>query len=152
MLELSRSDSVTTTLLSGGSAPGPRLSRSMSRDTGLDAGGGSEAVLLRRQVELLQEEVTRLRLKGEEPSREKKEQGRKLSNGSVGDIVKSEKVSQSVRSGFDSHMNSFFFFFFDSLQSDPWLIGMSSTAGWAEAWEQRAGAPSSRPIGHPGSH
>lgn len=68
----------------------------MSRDTGLDAGGGSEAMLLRRQVELLQEEVTRLRLKGEEPSRERVEQGRKLSNGSVGDMVKSDKVSQSV--------------------------------------------------------
>lgn len=96
VLELSRPDSVTTTLSSGGSAPGPRLSRSMSRDTGLDAGGGSEAMLLRRQVELLQEEVTRLRLKGEEPSRERVEQGRKLSNGSVGDMVKSDKVSQSV--------------------------------------------------------
>lgn len=65
----------------------------MSRDTGLDAGG--DAVLLRRQVELLQEEVTRLRLKGEDPSRERAEPGRKLSNGSVGDSVKSEKVSQS---------------------------------------------------------
>lgn len=53
-------------------------------------------MLLRRQVELLQEEVTRLRLK-EEPSRERAEPGRKLSNGSVGDMVKSDKVSQSVR-------------------------------------------------------
>lgn len=96
MLELSRPDSVTTTLTSGGSAPGPRLSRSMSRDTGLDASGGSEAMLLRRQMELLQEEVTRLRLKGEEPSRERAEQGRKLSNGSVGDIIKSDKVSRLV--------------------------------------------------------
>lgn len=103
MLELSRPDSVTTSLLSGGSAPGPRLSRSMSRDTGLDAGGGSETVLLRRQVELLQEEVARLRLKGEEPSRERAEQGRKLSNGSIGDVVKSEKVSEAVRSSSDSH-------------------------------------------------
>lgn len=91
VLELSRPDSATTALSSGGSAPGPRLSRSMSRDTGLDAGGGSEAVLLRRQVELLQEEVTRLRLKGEDPSRERAEPARKLSNGSVGDIVKSDK-------------------------------------------------------------
>lgn len=96
MLELSRPDSATTTLSSSSSATGPRLSRSMSRDTGLDAGGGSEAMLLRRQVELLQEEVTRLRLK-EEPSREWAEPGRKLSNGSVGDMVKSDKVSQSVR-------------------------------------------------------
>lgn len=69
----------------------------MSRDTGLDAGGGSEALLLRRQVELLQEEVARLRVKGEDPSRERAEPARKLSNGSVGDIVKSDKVSQSVR-------------------------------------------------------
>uniref|UniRef100_A0A671UZG1 Rho/Rac guanine nucleotide exchange factor 2 n=1 Tax=Sparus aurata TaxID=8175 RepID=A0A671UZG1_SPAAU len=52
-----------------GSTPLPRLSRSMSRDTGLDASG--EAVLLRRQVELLQEEVTRMRLRGEEPTRER---------------------------------------------------------------------------------
>lgn len=98
MLELSRPDSVTTALSSGGSATVPRLNRSMSRDTGLDAGGGSEAMLLRRQVELLQEEVTRLRIKGEEPSRERAEQGRKLSNGSVGDMVKSDKVSQSAES------------------------------------------------------
>ncbi|XP_044063885.1 rho guanine nucleotide exchange factor 2 [Siniperca chuatsi] len=52
-----------------GPAPGPRLNRSMSRDTGLDASG--EAVLLQRQVELLQEEVTRLRLRGEETTRER---------------------------------------------------------------------------------
>uniref|UniRef100_A0A3Q2DNK8 Rho/rac guanine nucleotide exchange factor (GEF) 2b n=1 Tax=Cyprinodon variegatus TaxID=28743 RepID=A0A3Q2DNK8_CYPVA len=47
-----------------GSAPGPRLVRSMSRDAALDASG--EAVLLRRQVELLQEELSRLRVKAEE--------------------------------------------------------------------------------------
>lgn len=71
--------------------PGPRLSRSMSRDTGLDASG--EAVLLRRQVELLQEEVTRLRLKGEDPARE----GAKLgTNGEISDVIKGEKVSSGV--------------------------------------------------------
>ncbi|KAL7393461.1 hypothetical protein ABVT39_011202 [Epinephelus coioides] len=69
--------------------PGPRLSRSMSRDTGLDASG--EAVLLRRQVELLQEEVTRLRLKGEDPARE----GAKLgTNGEISDVIKGEKGSR----------------------------------------------------------
>lgn len=72
-------------------APGPRLSRSMSRDTGLDAGG--EAVLLRRQVELLQEEVTRLRLRGEEPAREGAEPGgRKRSKGETSDVIKGEQV------------------------------------------------------------
>lgn len=107
VLELSRPDSATAALSSGGSAPGPRLSRSMSRDTGLDAGGGSEAVLLRRQVELLQEEVTRLRLKGEDPSRERAEPARKLSNGSVGDVVKSDKVSQSAQADQVSHLHRF---------------------------------------------
>lgn len=76
-----------------GSAPGPRLSRSMSRDTGLDAGG--DVVLLRRQVELLQEEVTRLRIRGEEPLREGVEPGnRKMNNGDVIDVIKGEHVSQ----------------------------------------------------------
>lgn len=90
ILELFRSDPILTP--SSGSAPGPRLSRSLSRDTGLDAGG--DAALLRRQVELLQEEVTRLRLKGEEPARERAETGRKMSNGDISDVIKSEKVSQ----------------------------------------------------------
>ncbi|KAM8734959.1 rho guanine nucleotide exchange factor 2 isoform 1-T1 [Acanthopagrus schlegelii] len=73
-----------------GSTPLPRLSRSMSRDTGLDTGG--EAVLLRRQVELLQEEVTRMRLRGEEPTRERVEPGsRKTSNGEITDVIKEEK-------------------------------------------------------------
>ncbi|KAM8734960.1 rho guanine nucleotide exchange factor 2 isoform 2-T2 [Acanthopagrus schlegelii] len=76
-----------------GSTPLPRLSRSMSRDTGLDTGG--EAVLLRRQVELLQEEVTRMRLRGEEPTRERVEPGsRKTSNGEITDVIKEEKVSR----------------------------------------------------------
>ncbi|XP_051271797.1 rho guanine nucleotide exchange factor 2 isoform X2 [Dicentrarchus labrax] len=72
---------------------GPRLSRSMSRDTGLDAGG--ETVLLQRQVELLQEEVTRLRLRGEEPAREGVEPGsRKRSKGETSDVIKGEQVSR----------------------------------------------------------
>ncbi|KAM3613798.1 uncharacterized protein V6R79_005178 [Siganus canaliculatus] len=76
-----------------GPAPVPRLSRSVSRDTGLDAGG--EAMLLRRQVELLQEEVTRLRLKGEESNRDGAEPAnRKLSNGGVGDVTSGEKASR----------------------------------------------------------
>ncbi|XP_041799140.1 rho guanine nucleotide exchange factor 2 [Chelmon rostratus] len=73
--------------------PGPRLSRSMSRDAGLDAGG--EALLLRRQVELLQEEVTRLRLRGEDPTREEAGPGsRKKSNGEISDVIRGEQVSQ----------------------------------------------------------
>ncbi|XP_073322356.1 rho guanine nucleotide exchange factor 2-like [Pagrus major] len=96
-----RQDSILELLLrtcptpspSPGSTPLPRLSRSMSRDTGLDAGG--EAVLLRRQVELLQEEVTRLRLRGEEPTREGVEPGsRKTSNGEIIDVIREEKVSR----------------------------------------------------------
>ncbi|KAM9783148.1 rho guanine nucleotide exchange factor 2 [Neosynchiropus ocellatus] len=71
------------------SAPGPRLSRSMSGDTGLNPG---EAVLLRRQVELLQEEVTRLRLKGEGHHREEVETGsRRRSNGELKDVLKTEQ-------------------------------------------------------------
>ncbi|XP_070407127.1 rho guanine nucleotide exchange factor 2 isoform X4 [Nothobranchius furzeri] len=58
-----------------GSAPGPRLSRSMSRDTGLDASG--EVVLLQRQVELLQEELARLRLKAEELNKKGSGTGKK---------------------------------------------------------------------------
>nr|XP_046254570.1 rho guanine nucleotide exchange factor 2-like isoform X2 [Scatophagus argus] len=74
-------------------APGARLSRSMSRDTGLDA--GSEAVLLRRQVELLQDEVTRLRLRGDEPTKERVEPGNKnMSNGEISDVIRGEQVSR----------------------------------------------------------
>ena len=43
--------------LSAGTAV-PRLSRSVSKDTGLDAG---EAAMMRRQLALLQEEVARLK-------------------------------------------------------------------------------------------
>ncbi|KAM3873565.1 rho guanine nucleotide exchange factor 2 [Diretmus argenteus] len=72
ILELSVRTS--TTLSPAPSTPGsapPRLCRSVSRDTGLDAGG--DAAMLRRQLELLQEEVSRLRdserarLRGEAP-------------------------------------------------------------------------------------
>ncbi|XP_074510417.1 rho guanine nucleotide exchange factor 2 isoform X2 [Sebastes fasciatus] len=86
--------SIRTGLLpSSTTGPAPRLSRSMSRDTGLDAGG--EAVLLRRQVELLQEEVTRLRLRGEEPTGEGVEPGsKKKSKGKTGDVIKGEQVSR----------------------------------------------------------
>ncbi|XP_010751808.1 rho guanine nucleotide exchange factor 2 isoform X2 [Larimichthys crocea] len=92
ILELSVGTAPSTSLIPS-SAHGPRLSRSMSRDTGLDAAG--EAVLLRRQVELLQEEVTRLRLKGEEPTREGEESdSRKRSNGEISDVIKGEQVSR----------------------------------------------------------
>uniref|UniRef100_UPI0037E8C47C rho guanine nucleotide exchange factor 2-like isoform X2 n=1 Tax=Semicossyphus pulcher TaxID=241346 RepID=UPI0037E8C47C len=73
-------------------APGPRLSRSMSRDAGMDSNG--EAELLRRQMELLQKEVTRLRLRGEEPTRQGVEQGsRKRCNGEINDVIKEEQMS-----------------------------------------------------------
>ncbi|TKS82788.1 Rho guanine nucleotide exchange factor 2 [Collichthys lucidus] len=89
ILELSVGTAPSTSLIHS-SAHGPRLSRSMSRDTGLDAAG--EAVLLRRQVELLQEEVTRLRLKGEEPTREGEEpDSRRRSNGEISDVIKAEQ-------------------------------------------------------------
>uniref|UniRef100_A0A672FMM3 Rho guanine nucleotide exchange factor 2-like n=1 Tax=Salarias fasciatus TaxID=181472 RepID=A0A672FMM3_SALFA len=71
-----RQDSILELSLSAGpapsatpaSAPAPRLSRSVSRDTGLDAAG--EVGLLRRQVAVLQDEVARLRRRGEESVRE----------------------------------------------------------------------------------
>lgn len=50
-------------------------------------------VLLQKQVQLLQDEVTRLRLKGEEPAAEKAELGsKKLTNGETGDTTKGKKV------------------------------------------------------------
>uniref|UniRef100_A0A3Q2VBF0 Rho/rac guanine nucleotide exchange factor (GEF) 2b n=1 Tax=Haplochromis burtoni TaxID=8153 RepID=A0A3Q2VBF0_HAPBU len=89
-----RQDSMLALLVSAGStpsttpgsAPGPRLSRSLSRDTGLEASG--EAVLLRRQVELLQEEVTRLRLREEDQNWEGVEPGtrRRSKNGEKSDL------------------------------------------------------------------
>lgn len=97
-----RQDSMLALLVSAGStpsttpgsAPGPHLSRSLSRDTGLEASG--EAVLLRRQVELLQEEVTRLRLRGEDQNWEGVEQGtrRRSKNGEKSDVMKGEQVNK----------------------------------------------------------
>lgn len=37
-------------------------------------------------------------------------------------------------------------------QSDRCLSRASPSAGWEEAWQQGAGAPPSRAVGHPGSH
>lgn len=88
-----RQDSILELLLrTGSSSSGPRLNRSVSKDSGIDAGG--EVVLLQKQVQLLQDEVTRLRLRGEEPVAERAEPGRKkLTNGETGDVTKGKKVS-----------------------------------------------------------
>ncbi|XP_068586028.1 LOW QUALITY PROTEIN: rho guanine nucleotide exchange factor 2-like [Cebidichthys violaceus] len=76
--------------------PAPRITRSLSRDAGMDAGG--EAVLLRRQVELLQEEVTRLRRRGEEPTREGAEPGsKKKSNVEISNVIKGEQQGSRRR-------------------------------------------------------
>ncbi|XP_071369315.1 rho guanine nucleotide exchange factor 2-like, partial [Centroberyx affinis] len=75
-----------------GSAP-PRLCRSVSRDTGLDAGGGAAA--LHRQLELLQEEVSRLRESERAQSRLEEQQeaqpGRRRSNGEISDVIMGEQ-------------------------------------------------------------
>ncbi|XP_061649942.1 rho guanine nucleotide exchange factor 2-like isoform X6 [Phyllopteryx taeniolatus] len=89
-----RQDSAVELFVRTGPAPGatswPRLSRSVSRDTGLD---GGEAVLLRRQVELLQEEVKRLRGREEELGKQEAEPvGRRRSNGDLSDVIKGEPV------------------------------------------------------------
>nr|XP_057908910.1 rho guanine nucleotide exchange factor 2-like [Doryrhamphus excisus] len=74
-----------------GPASGPRLNRSVSRDTGLD--GSGDVALLRRQLELLQEEVTRLRLKEGEPLKEEAEPcSRRRSNGERSDAIKGEQA------------------------------------------------------------
>ncbi|MEQ2230497.1 hypothetical protein ILYODFUR_029884, partial [Ilyodon furcidens] len=73
-----------------GFAPGSRLVRSMSRDAALDASG--EAVLLRRQVELLQEELSRLRLKAEECNKKASGSGKKKKkNKGKGDATKDQQ-------------------------------------------------------------
>uniref|UniRef100_A0A1A8EZR2 Rho/rac guanine nucleotide exchange factor (GEF) 2 n=1 Tax=Nothobranchius korthausae TaxID=1143690 RepID=A0A1A8EZR2_9TELE len=81
-----------------GSAPGPRLSRSMSRDTGLDASG--EVVLLQRQVELLQEELARVRLKAEESNKKGSGTGKKKrnKNKNKADVTKDEQVNKKSSS------------------------------------------------------
>ncbi|MEQ2204552.1 hypothetical protein XENOCAPTIV_015045, partial [Xenoophorus captivus] len=72
-------------------APVSRLVRSMSRDAALDASG--EAVLLRRQVELLQEELSRLRLKAEECNKKGSGSGKKKKkNKGKGDATKDQQV------------------------------------------------------------
>ncbi|MEQ2315952.1 hypothetical protein AMECASPLE_027708, partial [Ameca splendens] len=74
-----------------GFAPVSRLVRSMSRDAALDASG--EAVLLRRQVELLQEELSRLRLKAEECNKKGSGSGKKKKkNKGKGDATKDQQV------------------------------------------------------------
>lgn len=63
----------------------------MSKDAGMDSSG--EAELLRLKVELLQEELKQLRLKGEGPNGEGAEKGnRKRSNGDISDVIKKEQV------------------------------------------------------------
>ncbi|KAM4735595.1 rho guanine nucleotide exchange factor 2 isoform 2-T2 [Anableps anableps] len=77
------------------SAPGPRLVRSMSRDAALDASG--EVVLLRRQVELLQEELSRLRLKAEECNKKVAGSGKKKKkNKGKGDTAKDQQVNKKL--------------------------------------------------------
>lgn len=86
-----RQDSILELLLRTGSSSGPRLSRCASKDSAGE--GGGEVVLLQKQVQLLQDEVARLRLRGEEPAAEKAEPGsKKLTNGESGDVSKGKKV------------------------------------------------------------
>uniref|UniRef100_A0A3P9M071 Rho/Rac guanine nucleotide exchange factor 2 n=1 Tax=Oryzias latipes TaxID=8090 RepID=A0A3P9M071_ORYLA len=93
ILELSFSVSVPS---SGppGSAPGSTLS--VTRDAGLDPNG--EVVLLQRQVELLQEELTRLRQKGVDLSKKGAGSGKKKKKGKKdkSDPSKAEEVSREL--------------------------------------------------------
>ncbi|XP_072249547.1 rho guanine nucleotide exchange factor 2-like isoform X2 [Leuresthes tenuis] len=92
ILELSISTSPASSTTTG-PTPGARLSRSLSGDTGLDASG--EAVLLRRQVELLQDELARLRLKGEESIKKGAGSGKKKKkNKEKADVTKEEQGSR----------------------------------------------------------
>uniref|UniRef100_A0A3Q1IPG9 Uncharacterized protein n=1 Tax=Anabas testudineus TaxID=64144 RepID=A0A3Q1IPG9_ANATE len=88
-----RQDSILELSVTPGTAPGPspapRLSRSVSRDMGLEASG--EVVQLRRQVELLKEEVTWLSLRGEGPD------GRMQGNRGTSDVIQAEQVGLNVR-------------------------------------------------------
>lgn len=87
-----RQDSILELSVTPGTAPGPspapRLSRSVSRDMGLEASG--EVVQLRRQVELLKEEVTWLSLRGEGPD------GRMQGNRGTSDVIQAEQVGLNV--------------------------------------------------------
>lgn len=87
-----RQDSILELSVTAGPAPGPalapRLSRSVSRDTGIDATG--EVVLLRRQVELLKEEVTWLRL------RRVGLDGRMQNNRESSDVIQEGQVGLTV--------------------------------------------------------
>ncbi|XP_058503169.1 rho guanine nucleotide exchange factor 2 isoform X1 [Solea solea] len=89
-----RQDSIlelSTTSTTQGSTPspqsGPRFSRSVSRDTGLDSSG--EVVLLRQQVDVLQEELTRLRLRG--ARKEAEPGGKRRGNVEVNDVIREEQ-------------------------------------------------------------
>uniref|UniRef100_A0A7N6ANX4 Rho/Rac guanine nucleotide exchange factor 2 n=1 Tax=Anabas testudineus TaxID=64144 RepID=A0A7N6ANX4_ANATE len=88
-----RQDSILELSVTPGTAPGPspapRLSRSVSRDMGLEASG--EVVQLRRQVELLKEEVTWLSLRGEGPD------GRMQGNRGTSDVIQAEQVRRETR-------------------------------------------------------
>ncbi|XP_013887989.1 rho guanine nucleotide exchange factor 2 [Austrofundulus limnaeus] len=97
ILELSGSAG-TTPSSNPDSAPVPRFSRSMSRDAGMDASG--DAVLLRRQVELLQEELARLRLKAEESNKKGAGSGKKKKNKNKNkaDVSKDEQVNKKSSS------------------------------------------------------
>ncbi|XP_024117871.1 rho guanine nucleotide exchange factor 2 isoform X4 [Oryzias melastigma] len=91
ILELSSSAPSSAT---PGSAPG--LNRSVSRDSGLDTNG--EVVLLQRQVELLQEELTRLRQKGGDLSKKGAGSGKKKKKGKKdkSDPSKAEEVNKEL--------------------------------------------------------
>lgn len=94
-----------STPVAPGSAPGPRLVRSMSRDAALDASG--EAVLLRRQVELLQEELSRLRLKAEESNKKGAGSGKKKKkNKGKGDASKDQQVRLDIQENSPGEANA----------------------------------------------
>ncbi|CAN9514403.1 unnamed protein product [Ophioblennius macclurei] len=77
------------------SAPAPRLSRSVSRDTGLDAGG--DVGQLRRQVSVLQDEVARLRRRGEESK--PREPAKASVNGEASDATTPAEQGKKKRRG-----------------------------------------------------
>ncbi|XP_077454011.1 rho guanine nucleotide exchange factor 2-like [Stigmatopora argus] len=90
-----RQDSAVELLV--GPASGPRLCRSVSRDTGLDGGGGTEAALLRRQLEILQEEVKWLRRREPEPGKKEADPaGRRSGNGDLADVGRRRRGSREL--------------------------------------------------------